>query len=108
VVTPADEAALRAFLRETFPGLADAPVVHTRLCVYGDTRDGHFWIAPDPDREGLVVAAGGSGHGFKFAPVIGDLIADAALGADNPLLARFHWRPEAAPPRSEEAARYQG
>jgi sarcosine oxidase / L-pipecolate oxidase len=106
-VTPADEAALRAFLRETFPGLADAPVVYTRVCVYGDSRDGHFWIARDPDREGLVVAAGGSGHGFKFAPVIGEVIADAALGAENPLLARFRWRPEETPARSEEAARYQ-
>jgi glycine/D-amino acid oxidase-like deaminating enzyme len=108
VVTPADEAALRAFLRETFPGLSDAPIVHTRVCVYGDTRDGHFWIARDPDREGLVVAAGGSGHGFKFAPVIGDVIADAALGVDNPFSARFRWRPETTPARSEEAARYQG
>jgi glycine/D-amino acid oxidase-like deaminating enzyme len=106
-VTPADEAGLRAFLRETFPGLVDAPIVHTRVCVYCDTRDGHFWIAPDPDREGLVVAAGGSGHAFKFAPVIGDVIADAVEGGGGPLLDRFHWRPEAQPSRSEEAARHQ-
>lgn len=107
VVTPEDEAALRAFLRDTFPGLASARIVHTRVCVYCDTRDGHFWIAPDPEREGLTVAAGGSGHAFKFAPVIGDVIADAALGVESPLLARFRWRPEVAPPRSEEAARRQ-
>jgi glycine/D-amino acid oxidase-like deaminating enzyme len=107
VVTPDDEAALRAFLRETLPGLAGAPIVYTRVCVYCDTRDGHFWIAPDPDREGLVVAAGGSGHAFKFAPVIGDVIADAVEGAESPLLARFRWRPEVEPPRSEEAARHQ-
>jgi glycine/D-amino acid oxidase-like deaminating enzyme len=108
VVTAADEARLRAFLRETFPGLVDAPIVYTRVCVYGDTWDEHFWIAPDPAREGLVVAAGGSGHGFKFAPVLGDLIADATLGASNPLLAKFRWRPEVRPGRGEEAARHHG
>jgi glycine/D-amino acid oxidase-like deaminating enzyme len=108
VVTPDQEAHLRAFLRETFPGLAEAPVVHTRVCVYCDTWDGHFWIARDPDREGLVVAAGGSGHAFKFAPVIGDVIADAVEGADNPLLARFGWRTGAPVGRAEEAARHQG
>jgi sarcosine oxidase / L-pipecolate oxidase len=107
-VTAGDEARLRAFLRETFPGLAGAPVVATRVCVYGDTRDGHFWIARDPDREGLVVAAGGSGHAFKFAPVIGDVTADAVEGRSSPLLVRFRWRPEVQPARSEEAARYQG
>ncbi len=104
-VQPEDEAALRAFLRETFPGLAGAPIVHTRVCVYCDTRDGHFWIARDPDREGLTVAAGGSGHAFKFAPLLGDWIAGAALGEDDPLLTRFRWRPEVEPAVSEEAAR---
>ena len=107
VVTPEDEAALRAFLRDTFPGLADAPIVHTRVCVYCDTWDGHFWIAPEPAPEGLVVAAGGSGHGFKFAPVIGDVIADAVEGASSPLLDRFRRRPEVRPARTEEAARCQ-
>lgn len=106
VVTPDEEARLRDFLRVTFPGLADAPIAYRRVCVYGDTWDEHFWIAPDPGREGLVVAAGGSGHGFKFAPVLGDLIADATLGVANPLLHRFRWRPEVRPGRGEEAARH--
>jgi glycine/D-amino acid oxidase-like deaminating enzyme len=107
-VTPEDEAALRAFLRETFPGLAGASIVQTRVCVYSDTWDGHFWIAPDPHREGLVVAAGGSGHAFKFAPVLGDWVADAVEGAPNPSLGKFRWRPEVRPVRTEEAARHQG
>jgi sarcosine oxidase / L-pipecolate oxidase len=105
VVTADDEAELRAFLRETFPGLVDAPIVYTRVCVYGDSLDGHFWIARDPRREGLVVAAGGSGHGFKFAPVLGELIANATEGVDDPRLARFRWRPEERPIAAEEAAR---
>jgi len=96
---------LRLFLDETFPVLAHAPLVYTRICLYCDTRDGHFWIARDPDRPGLVVATGGSGHAFKFAPLLGDWIADVSEGREDPLLDRFRWRPEVAPGRSEEAAR---
>ncbi len=105
VVSRDEVEALRAFLREAFPSLAEAPLAATRVCVYGDTWDEHLWIARDPEREGLTVAAGGSGHGFKFAPVLGDLIADAALGVSNPFLAKFRWRPEVRPARGQEAAR---
>lgn len=108
VVSAEQEAALRAFLRETFPGLAEAPIVRTRVCVYCDTWDEHFWIAADPAREGLVVAAGGSGHAFKFAPVIGDVIADATEGRRSRWGHKFRWRPEVRPPRGEEAARHHG
>lgn len=105
VVRASDEAALREFLRAALPALAGAPIVRRRLCVYGDTADGHFWIAPHPTRAGLAVAAGGSGHAFKFAPVLGPLIADLATGVPHPLAARCRWRPELTEPRSEEAAR---
>jgi glycine/D-amino acid oxidase-like deaminating enzyme len=106
VVTEEETDRLRAFLRDGIPGLAAAPIAATRVCVYGDTVDQHFWIAPDPDRRGLVVAAGGSGHGFKFAPLLGDLIADAVEGQVHP---RFRWRPEIAEQgRGEERARHQG
>lgn len=105
-VTPQEEIALREFLSSTFPTLADAPIVHTRLCLYCDTRDGHFWIAPDPERPGLVVAAGDSGHGFKFAPVLGEIIADAAEGKSNALSEKFRWRPEVRSAAGKEAARF--
>lgn len=104
-VTPAQEAALRAFLAATFPALADAPIVHRRLCVYGDTRDGHFWITRHPERPRVTIAAGGSGHAFKFAPVLGELIADAALGRANRFARRFRWRPELAADSRGDAAR---
>jgi glycine/D-amino acid oxidase-like deaminating enzyme len=103
-VSSAEIGELRTFLAETFPFLADAPVVWSRLCVYGDTYDGHFWIAPDPARPNRVVATGGSGHAFKFAPLLGGWIADAFEGRVIP---RFRWRPELRPARSEEAARKQ-
>jgi glycine/D-amino acid oxidase-like deaminating enzyme len=105
VVTSEDEKNLREFLDSTFPSLADAPIVYTRLCMYCDTHDGHFWIARDPEREGLLVAAGDNGHGFKFAPVLGEIIADAAEGKDNPLLDKFRWRPEVRAGTASDAAR---
>jgi glycine/D-amino acid oxidase-like deaminating enzyme len=108
VVGQADEDALRAFLADTFPALADAPMVFTRRCLYCDTLDEHFWIDRHPEREGLVVAAGGSGHGFKFAPILGGLVADALEGRDNPWLPRFRWRRLDASVSGEEAARFHG
>ncbi|MEX0788406.1 MAG: FAD-dependent oxidoreductase [Anaerolineales bacterium] len=91
-VSPGDEARFRAFLRESLPGLADAPIIGRRLCLYCDTWDGNFWIDRDPDRPGLVVASGGSGHAFKFGPMLGPLIADAVEGKPNRYAARFAWR----------------
>jgi glycine/D-amino acid oxidase-like deaminating enzyme len=105
-VTPQEEKDLREFLSWTFPTLTDAPIVYKRICLYCDTRDGHFWIAPDPERPGLVVATGDSGHGFKFAPVLGEIIADAVEGKSNPLLEKFRWRPEVLPGEAKEAARF--
>ena len=106
VVTKDEEEGLREFLSEAFPALATAPVVHTRVCLYCDTHDGNFWIAADPERAGLVIAAGDSGHGFKFAPILGDLIADAVEQKENPLLDKFRWRPEVQPGLKNEAARF--
>jgi glycine/D-amino acid oxidase-like deaminating enzyme len=74
--------------------------------MYCDTHDGHFWIARDPDREGLTIAAGDCGHGFKFAPVLGEIIADAVEGKDNPLLAKFRWRPEVRAGSGTDVARF--
>src|SRR5947208_16671886 len=105
-VTLQEEENLREFLSATFPALADAPLVYSRVCMYCDTNDGHFWIAPDPERPGGSVAAGGSGHGLKFAPVIGEIMADAAEGKSNPLLQKFRWRPEIRAAEQKEAARF--
>jgi len=95
--------ALRVWVADALPGLASARVVATRQCVYGDTPDDHFWIAPDPTRPGLVVAAGGAGHGFKFAPLVGDWIADACEGR---VVGRFAWRTD-RPVAGEERARHR-
>jgi glycine/D-amino acid oxidase-like deaminating enzyme len=102
VVTDEETGALRAFLADTFPSLAAAPIVATRVCVYCDTWDGHFWIAPDPENPHLVIATGGSGHAYKFAPLLGEWIANATEGQ---VIGKFGWRPDIRPPQSDEAAR---
>ena len=102
-ILPAEETRFRAFVRESLPALSHAPIVATRLCLYCDTFDGNFWIDHDPARAGLIVAAGDSGHAFKFAPVLGNLVADVVERKPNEWAARFRWRPRGRD--GKEAAR---
>jgi glycine/D-amino acid oxidase-like deaminating enzyme len=102
VVTADHEAMFRSFLRESLPGLAEAPIIGRRLCLYCDTFDGDFWFDHDPDRPGLIVAAGGSGHMFKFAPMLGAIAADVLERKPNRFARRFAWRGRGEL-RSEEA-----
>ncbi len=105
-VVPAEVDELFAdFLADTFPGISGSPVLLRRLCLYCDSWDGDFWIDWDPDREGLLVATGGSGHGFKFAPLIGSVIADRVDGTENAWESRFRWR--SLKERRTEAARME-
>lgn len=92
-IMPAEtEAMFRKFLGQSLPGLKDAPRIFERLCFYSDTFDGDFWIDRDPERPGLVVSAGGSGHAFKFTPLIGKVTADIVEGKPNKYAHRFAWR----------------
>jgi glycine/D-amino acid oxidase-like deaminating enzyme len=104
VIAPEEEARLRTFLRESLPGLAEAPLASAKTCLYCDSFDGDFFIGRDPQRQGLAVAAGDSGHGFKFAPVLGDVIADAVLERPSRFTERFAWRTKAE--RKAEGARF--
>jgi glycine/D-amino acid oxidase-like deaminating enzyme len=105
--TPEDEMRLRDFLRESLPALAPAPIADSKTCFYSDSWDGNFYIDKDPDLPGLVYATGGSGHGFKFAPVLGALVADVVEGKPNSYAKHFAWRPRSAEARKEQA-RYRG
>jgi sarcosine oxidase len=100
--TAEDEAAVRGFLNEHLPDV-DGPVRHASVCTYTLTPDRHFLIDRHPDHPEVVFAAGFSGHGFKFAPVIGEILADLVeVGrTDWPLelfkLSRFRTRAAALP-----------
>jgi sarcosine oxidase len=70
----------RAFLAERFPDLQNAPVVETRICQYENTSNGDFLIDRHPDFPNVWIVGGGSGHGFKHGPAVGDHVAKLIIG----------------------------
>lgn len=64
--------AARAFLAERVPGLAGAPLVESRVCQYENTSTGDFLIDRHPGLENVWLVGGGSGHGFKHGPAVGE------------------------------------
>jgi glycine/D-amino acid oxidase-like deaminating enzyme len=74
----------RAWLRRRVPRLADAPVVETRVCQYENTSTGDFLIDRHPAHDNVWIAGGGSGHGFKHGPAVGELVARMVLNGGAP------------------------
>ena len=74
----------RALLRTRFPALADAPLLGAEVCQYEVTPDSHFIVDRHPAAEDVWIAGGGSGHGFKMGPAIGETIADLVLSNGEP------------------------
>jgi sarcosine oxidase len=75
---PRDEAAVREGIRMYFPE-ADGPALAMKACIFTNSPDGNFIIDRHPAHPNVVIAAGFSGHGFKFASVVGEILADLAL-----------------------------
>lgn len=69
----------RRYLAYRFPGMKDAPLVETRVCQYEDTTDHNFIIDRHPANANLWIVGGGSGHGFKHGPALGELVAQLIL-----------------------------
>jgi sarcosine oxidase / L-pipecolate oxidase len=87
------EAQMRRNLRRVLPELADRPFCYTRLCWDADTADRHFLVTPHPKHTKLYLATGGSAHGFKFLPVLGNYVADMLEGKLDPEIERqWQWR----------------
>jgi len=89
--------ATREVLARRFPALTAAPLVESRVCQYENSPDGHLILDRHPQAENLWLAGGGSGHGFKLAPVVGEHVAALVRGEARPLpqfaLARLaRWR----------------
>lgn len=72
----------REVCRKYIPDLADGDMVHSKVCFYDMTENSDFVIDHDPDNFDTVYGYGFSGHGFKFAPLIGKLLAELVLGKD--------------------------
>ncbi len=73
-----DEA--REFLKRRFPALARAPFVSGEVCQYEASPDSHFVVDQYPGTSNVWIAGGGSGHGYKMGPALGELLASAVLG----------------------------
>jgi glycine/D-amino acid oxidase-like deaminating enzyme len=74
VTTPEGLVAVRASLAQRFPALKDAPVVETRVCQYENTSNGDFLIDRHPEFDNVWLVGGGSGHGFKHGPALGEYV----------------------------------
>ncbi|MBI4305316.1 MAG: FAD-dependent oxidoreductase, partial [Chloroflexi bacterium] len=73
-----DEAVLREFTEKYFPEAA-GPTMALKVCMFTNSPDEHFIIDVLPDNPQVSVAAGFSGHGFKFCSVVGEIMADLAI-----------------------------
>jgi sarcosine oxidase len=78
----------REFMGERFPALRDAPLTESRVCQYANTSSGDFLIDRHPDDSNVWLIGGGSGHGFKHGPAVGEYAASQILGT-APAEARF-------------------
>ena len=67
---------MRDVVRRRMPSVAGAPLLEARVCQYENTPDGHFLLDRLPGHDRVWVAGGGSGHGFKHGPSIGEYLAD--------------------------------
>ena len=68
-----------SFLAERFPALRDAPLTESRVCQYENTSNGDFLIDRHPDFDNVWLVGGGSGHGFKHGPAVGEYVTSRIL-----------------------------
>ena len=60
--------------------MKDAPLLESRVCQYENSPDGHYIIDQHPGAENTWVVGGGSGHGFKLGPALGEFVAERVIG----------------------------
>ena len=84
---------IREYLAFRFPAMKNAPLLETRVCQYEQTPDSHFIIDRHPAAENVWLVGGGSGHGFKHGPAVGEMVSELVMNEKEPQaifrLARF-------------------
>ncbi len=83
-----DQQQVEQFLRRHLPAVGPPLLAHS-TCWYTMSTDGHFIVGRHPNQDRVLIAAGLSGHGFKFVPVIGSALADLAMNGDSSLPIAF-------------------
>jgi len=102
VATPAGVERARAFLAERFPQLAKAPLLSAEVCQYENSPDGNLIVDRHPHAKNVWLLGGGSGHGFKLSPAIGEIAAQAMLaGKDVPKQFRLDRLPALPKPKTQ-------
>jgi len=80
VVSARQISRVHEYVRLRFPGLKNQPIVATRVCQSDASTNSHFILDRHPDHDNVWIAGGGSGHGFKHGPVVGEYMADRVTG----------------------------
>lgn len=75
---------IREYVAFRFPALKDAPLLESRVCQYEQTPDSHFIVDRHPKNENVWLLGGGSGHGFKHGPALGEMMAKLVLTDGEP------------------------
>ncbi len=83
-INPENLKRVREYLAIRFPALTDAPLTESRVCQYEETPDGDFIVDRHPKAENMWLLGGGSGHGFKHGPAIGETMAELILQDREP------------------------
>lgn len=76
ILNPDVLAHARKFIEHRFPALKNAPLVENRVCPYENSPDGNFLFSGHPEANNVILLGGGSGHGFKHGPALGELVAN--------------------------------
>jgi glycine/D-amino acid oxidase-like deaminating enzyme len=84
VVSPETLKEVREYVAFRFPALKDAPLIESRVCPYEQTPDSNFIIDRHPAMDNVWLAGGGSGHGFKHGPAVGEMMAELILKEGDP------------------------
>jgi sarcosine oxidase len=79
----------RGYLKTRFPDLAEAPLIHARVCQYENSSNGDFLIDRLPGHDNVWLVGGGSGHGFKHGPAVGKRVAAHVINSATPVEPRF-------------------
>ena len=102
VATPAGVERARAFLAERFPQLAKAKLLSAEVCQYENSPDGNLIVDRHPHAKNVWLLGGGSGHGFKLSPALGELAANAIIaGKEAPKQFRLDRLPALLKPKTQ-------
>jgi glycine/D-amino acid oxidase-like deaminating enzyme len=79
VISPSTLKRVREYIGFRFPAMEDAPLIESRVCQYEQTPDSHFIVDRHPQIDNVWLLGGGSGHGFKHGPAMGEIMAELIL-----------------------------